>query len=134
MDNIVDNGTIKISVSTGEIFDKITILEIKKSKIKDKQKLTNILKELNEISFVANRHISTEPIQSHIKELKKINMQLWQIEDDIRLKEKNKEFDNEFINLARSVYKINDKRAEVKKAINFHTNSYLTEEKSYSSY
>ena len=124
----------KVSVSVGEVFDKITILQIKKDKIKDRNKLININKELNEIETVVEEHKNDKEILSFIKTLKNINLKLWEIEDKIRAKESLKEFDEDFIQLARSVYIVNDKRAEIKKEINLKTNSNLIEEKSYKQY
>ena len=124
----------KVSVSVGEVFDKITILQIKKDKIKDRNKLININKELNEIETVVEEHKNDKEILSFIKTLKNINLKLWEIEDKIRAKESLKEFDEDFIQLARSVYIVNDKRAEIKKEINLKTNSNLIEEKSYKKY
>ena len=124
----------KVSVSLGEVFDKITILQIKKDKIKDRNKLININKELNEIETVVEEHKNDKDILSFIKTLKNINLKLWEIEDKIRAKESLKEFDEDFIQLARSVYIVNDKRAEIKKEINLKTNSNLIEEKSYKKY
>ena len=124
----------KVSVSVGEVFDKITILQIKKDKIKDRNKLININKELNEIETVVEEHKNDKEILSFIKTLKNINLKLWEIEDKIRAKESLKEFDEDFIKLARSVYIVNDKRAEIKKEINLKTNSNLIEEKSYKKY
>ena len=124
----------KVSVSVGEVFDKITILQIKKDKIKARNKLININKELNEIETVVEEHKNNKDILSFIKTLKNINLKLWEIEDKIRVKESLKEFDEDFIQLARSVYIVNDKRAEIKKEINLKTNSNLIEEKSYKKY
>jgi len=123
---------IVIPVSLGELIDKITILEIKKEHIKENEKLKNINKELEslkKIIFNANLNIDSNLIDK----LKKVNNFLWNIEDEIRIKENDKEFDNEFIKLARSVYKENDKRASIKKEINYTYNSELIEEKYYRS-
>ena len=124
--------TIKAPISTGELIDKITILEIKKNKLQD-SKLKNVLKELSLLRELIekNKIDITEDLFSQLKE---INLSLWEIEDKIRIKEKNKEFDSTFIELARSVYFKNDKRAEIKKTINQLSNSEITEEKFYSEY
>ena len=109
---------IVIPVSLGELIDKITILEIKKEHIQENKKLKNINKELGSLKKIlldANLHIDSKLIN----QLKKVNNILWKIEDEIRIKENDKEFDNEFIKLARSVYKENDKRALIKKEINY---------------
>ena len=117
---------IYIPISNGELIDKLTILEIKKEKIKDTNKLFNIEKEYNEL-----KKINKFDIDHEYQELKNINLKLWNIEDKIRIKEKNNEFDNEFIELAREVYKTNDIRYSLKNKINNFTNSNLIEEKSY---
>lgn len=127
---------MKIEISTGELMDKLSILEIKLQRIKDPNKSANVEKELKEL----NKHFQDlldqygEPIKNHYLELSKINKILWEIEDNIRKKESAGEFDSEFVELARSVYITNDKRAKVKKLINLFTNSELIEEKSYSQY
>lgn len=125
----------KISVSWGEVFDKITILEIKLEKILDESKRENIKKELDEIMKVAgSMNDFPTQIQNLISELKTVNSKLWEIEDNIRTCEKNKQFDATFIALARSVYINNDKRYFIKKQINELLNSPIKEEKSYSDY
>jgi predicted DNA-binding protein YlxM (UPF0122 family) len=114
-----------IPVSIGELLDKITILQIKSEYtnnefvIKELDNLVNIAKEFNVFK------------SDYINNLKKINMSLWEIEDKIRIKEKNKEFDEEFINLARNVYITNDERARIKKEINEKENSIFKEIKLY---
>lgn len=127
--------SIKIDISVGELLDKITILQIKEERIKDAAKLENVKRELG----VLQLHWDSSPyskvdLQNSIVDLKKINESLWEIEDAIRLKEGELEFDKEFIELARSVYFTNDKRAEIKREINNKTGSELVEEKSYSDY
>ncbi len=127
--------TLLTPVSPGEVIDKITILQIKYEKINNKNKLKNIKNELNLLLPLINKKkYETLEIQNLMKNLKKVNHSLWNIEDNIREKEKFKEFDDEFIELARSVYKTNDKRAEIKKEINVYTGSNLLEEKSYEDY
>ena len=123
---------IHVPISIGELIDKITILEIKKDKLKN-LKLKNILKELSFLRTVLEKNSIFIPNEIFLK-LKKINLTLWDIEDKIRLKEKNKEFDNEFIELARSVYLNNDRRSETKKELNIMFNSEIIEEKSYEKY
>jgi hypothetical protein len=123
---------MKIEVSVGEIVDKLTILQLKKNNIKDESKLENIIKEyvyLHEIVF-ADLNVNFEDFQK----LLFINDQLWTIEDDIRDKERSKEFDEEFIHLARQVYHVNDERARIKKYINEKYGSEFVEEKSYAEY
>jgi len=124
---------MKIDVSIGELVDKASILEIKTEKIRDKDKLNNIRFEYN-LLFEALREINLDGQSPEFLELKKINLRLWKIEDQIRLKELRKEFDEEFIQLARSVYRENDKRAETKRAINVKFNSAIIEEKEYQKY
>tara|TARA_Y100000589_G_C27051465_1_gene587480 strand:- start:79 stop:468 length:390 start_codon:yes stop_codon:yes gene_type:complete len=127
--------SIKIDVSVGEIMDKLTILEIKADKIDDTEKLSNILKEReNLLPAIALPPLQTDEIQQLAAELKQVNLRLWEIEDAIRLKEAEKCFDGEFIELARSVYFTNDQRAALKKQINLQTGSELVEEKSYEDY
>jgi len=123
---------INAPISIGELIDKITILEIKKNKLQN-SKLENVLKELSFLRKLMEKH-QIEITDNLFTELKEINLTLWNIEDQIRIKEKKKEFDNIFIELARSVYLKNDKRAEIKKRINQLSNSEITEEKFYSEY
>jgi hypothetical protein len=123
---------MKIEVSIGEIVDKLSILQIKKENIKDSEKLKNVENEykyLNKIVFDDLKILEMDYL-----ELLEINSKLWIIEDDIREKEKVSDFDNDFIELARSVYFINDKRAEIKKSINLKYGSEFIEEKSYKDY
>ena len=123
---------INAPISIGELVDKITILEIKKNKFHN-SKLENVLKELSFLRKLMEKH-QIEITDNLFTQLKEINLTLWNIEDQIRIKEKNKEFDNIFIELARSVYFTNDKRSEIKKRINRLSNSEITEEKSYAGY
>ena len=118
-------------VSVGELVDKITILEIKKELFTDENKIQNVTSEL---SFLRNALPETDDIFNEFYALYNINKTLWKIEDDIRKKEKNKEFDEEFIKLARLVYYTNDVRAELKKDINTKVGSTLIEEKQYDDY
>lgn len=127
--------TISIPISPGELLDKITILEIKAEQIKDKQKLQNVENELKLLSQIWIQHsYNIDDIHLLKQELKTNNQNLWEIEDKIRLKEANKEFDQEFIELARSVYIQNDKRAATKRKINDLLGSKIIEEKSYADY
>ena len=123
---------INAPISIGELVDKITILEIKKNKLQN-SKLENVLKELSFLRKLMAKH-QIEITDNLFTQLKEINLKLWNIEDQIRIKEKKKEFDNIFIELARSVYFTNDKRSEIKKRINRLSNSEITEEKSYAEY
>ena len=127
-----DSSIILVPISIGELFDKITILQIKKNRIKG-NKLDNVNKELNHLEeVVKNNNLKIE--KKIFTQLKKINTNLWEIEDEIRIKESKNEFDQEFIDLARSVYKENDKRASLKKEINLNYGSLFVEEKSYKFY
>ena len=133
MDNdFLKKRIINVPISIGELIDKITILEIKKDKLK-KFKLKNILKELSFLRAVLEKDSIFIPDEIFLQ-LKSINLKLWNIEDKIRIKEKNKEFDNEFIELARSVYLNNDRRSETKKELNLMFKSEIIEEKSYEKY
>ena len=126
---------INIPASIGELFDKITILEIKKSKIKDDNKLIFINKELDLLKkVVRSKKINTRSLSPLIKKLKNINLKLWNVEDKLRKFEKNKQFKKDFINYARKVYYTNDKRAILKNEINLKTNSIISEVKSYEKY
>ncbi len=126
---------INTPVSFGEILDKITILEIKQQHITDAEKLKNVRHELNLLTDTWNKNVTQTSEISRLKEqLKQVNQSLWNIEDNIRIKESKKEFDDEFIQIARSVYYENDKRADVKKQVNLLLGSELVEEKSYQKY
>ncbi len=130
--NFYKKTIINAPISIGELVDKITILEIKKNKLQN-SKLENVLKELSFLRELIKKH-NIKITNDLFSQLKDINLSLWNIEDKIRVKEKNKEFDNTFIELARSVYFKNDKRAEIKKSINQLFNSEISEEKFYSDY
>ena len=123
---------ILAEISAGELIDKITILEIKKAKISNKDKLIEIEKELQSLNKTKKKFI---PDESQIKEfqsnLKNINLILWDIEDGKRAAEKNNDFGEKFIELARNVYKINDERAKIKLDINNALGSNIKEVKSY---
>ena len=127
---------MKVEVSNGELLDKLTILELKLSNITDKQKLINVNKEHSELNPLAFRLFEEygNDLKRLYLELTAINTELWKIEDDIRECERNKDFGDQFISLARSVYFTNDKRSDVKKAINLLTDSGFIEEKSYEDY
>ena len=126
----------QINISVGELIDKITILQIKKEKIKDLEKLKIVSHELEllENSLNSFEKSKKNELENFMIELKKINQKLWIIEDDIRLLEKNKKFDDNFIELARSVYITNDKRFEIKNKINRLFSSNIEEVKSYEEY
>ena len=124
---------VTINVSLGELADKISILLIKREKFKNREKLDNVQKELDLLCPVLEK--TTFSIQSELfARLKTVNEALWQIEDDIRLKEARQTFDADFIRLARSVYFKNDERSRIKREINEQFESGLIEEKEYSSY
>jgi hypothetical protein len=125
---------MNIEVSHGEIVDKLTILQIKKENITDPIKLDNIIKEYDYLLSVVENDLGISTLSPEYLELLSINKELWIIEDDIRDKERNKEFDDEFIKLARSVYYTNDVRAKIKKEINLKYSSGFVEEKSYQTY
>ena len=130
MSNKIDK--ILAEISAGELFDKITILEIKKAKISNKEKLNDIEKELLSLNETVKKYIPNQnSILKYINDLKDINLKLWDIEDGKRAAEKNKDFGEKFIELARNVYKFNDERAKIKLAINTSLGSNIKEVKSY---
>jgi uncharacterized protein YukE len=126
---------IKVPVSPGEVLDKITILEIKSERMSDPEKVANVRAELALLQETWEGTIrDSDVIQGLHAKLKEINEALWEIEDDIRDKERAKEFDERFIELARAVYVTNDQRSQVKKELNLHLGSEILEEKSYQDY
>ncbi len=127
---------MKIEVSNGEILDKISILELKMKNIDNKDKLINVEKEFYELSPLTEKLFDDYGSELQLKylELANINTKLWIIEDNIRECEKNKNFGEYFVELARDVYITNDKRCDVKKEINILTESGFIEEKSYQKY
>ncbi len=127
---------MKIEVSIGELVDKLSILEIKLLNIRDSHKSSNVYKELETLNPYFQDLLDEYGIEMKnlYTRISKINKTLWDIEDNIRDKERAKEFDEEFVELARSVYIVNDQRAVVKKEINLLTKSKLVEEKSYKDY
>ena len=126
---------ILVEVSVGELFDKISILEIKKDKIKDKEKLNYILDEYNLLKEqMLNKVKLDEKLSGLFDSLKDINSKLWVIEDDKRLCEKNSDFGEKFIKLSRDIHFLNDKRASIKLEINNQTGSKIKEIKEYTSY
>ena len=126
---------ILVEVSVGELFDKISILEIKKDKIKDKEKLKFIIDEYNVLKEqMVNKVKLNEMLSSLFDALKDINSKLWVIEDDKRLCEKNSDFGEKFIKLSRDIHFLNDKRASIKLEINNQTGSKIKEIKEYTSY
>jgi TPP-dependent 2-oxoacid decarboxylase len=126
---------ILTEISAGELLDKISILEIKLDKIKDKESLIEINKEYTSLSETKNSNISiTKDLENLTKQLKETNTKLWSIEDEKRMCEKNKDFGKKFIELARSVYLNNDKRAKIKSEINKLLGSNIKEIKKYINY
>ena len=124
-----------IPISWGELFDKVTILQIKLDNLQNQNALKNVKIEYNQLYLIYNNNFSKdENAKRLLADLKQINEKLWDIEDKIRDKERNKAFDAEFIELARSVYITNDKRSRIKRKINETYGSKLIEEKSYSDY
>jgi len=131
------NKSKKISseISAGELLDKMSILEIKMDKIKDTNGLNEINKEYSILKLAKNTHIEfSDEIKKLYAEIKKINLKLWNIEDQIRICEKKKDFGENFINLARSVYLNNDKRSKIKSEINKLLGSNIKEIKQYADY
>jgi hypothetical protein len=126
---------ISVPISPGELIDKLTILEIKSERMSDAKKLANVKLELKLLSetWIASDYAKID-IQTEWLELKRINGELWDIEDDIRDEERNQRFGEQFIKLARAVYFINDDRAAIKRQINDKLGSKIVEEKSYASY
>ena len=127
---------MKVEVSNGELLDKLSILELKLKNIKDDKKLINIKNEHGGLSPLCNNLFDNygNELRSLYANLSEINAELWKIEDDIRECERNKDFGDEFVRLARAVYFTNDKRSDVKKSINLLTESGFVEEKSYEDY
>ena len=126
---------IHVPVSPGEVLDKITILEIKSERISDADKLVNVKRELELLQASWSQYVDDDETVRRIhSELKTINEALWEIEDDILDKERAREFDQVFIDLARSVYVTNDKRANAKKDLNIYLGTEIVEEKSYQDY
>lgn len=123
---------IQVPVSFGELLDKLSILQIKSERITDAAKLANVQREMQALQRTWQAHpASARDIAGLLAELKAVNEKLWDIEDAVRLKERDQAFDAEFVALARSVYQNNDERARIKKAINLALGSGYVEEKSY---
>ena len=126
---------IQIEISPGELVDRITILEIKADRIKDEAKLRNVTNELGALVRIRDQSFKNEGRARDLStELKSVNERLWQIEDDIRDCERQKDFGTQFVELARAVYRMNDLRAQLKKQINLMLDSAIVEEKSYALY
>ncbi len=126
---------ITIPVSPGEMLDKITILEIKSERIEDVAKVANVQYELKLLNAIWDASVNNdETVKGLRQRMKKINEELWEIEDDIRDQERDKNFGAEFVSLARAVYVTNDQRAAAKKELNLYLGSDIVEEKSYQDY
>lgn len=127
--------SIKVDISIGELIDKISILEIKHERIEDPAKLENVRSELKLLNAEFLRHVPGSDALNVLKDrLKAVNTDIWMLEDDIREQERRRDFGEKFIELARSVYKTNDKRAALKREINLLVGSAIVEEKSYQDY
>lgn len=127
--------SVTVEVSYGELIDKITILEIKADKVRDPVKLVNIRKELEILTkALGNKVRPSQRVSELTNELRAVNGELWDIEDRIRDRERSKAFDKVFIELARSVYITNDKRARIKRELNEALDSDIVEEKDYQPY
>ncbi len=128
-------AVLQVEVSPGELIDKITILEIKAERIADPGKLVNVHRELRSLTETRERALGPSPeLDGFTAELRRINERLWEIEDDIRDCERNRDFGERFIELARAVYRTNDRRAAAKRSINELLGSELVEEKDYADY
>ncbi|MCH8307725.1 MAG: hypothetical protein IH930_06240 [Proteobacteria bacterium] len=126
---------ILVPISPGELLDKITILEIKAERIDKPEKVANVRHELELLSKVWSDSVTEDKVVADLhRQLKTINEELWEIEDDIRDEERQNRFGERFIALARAVYVTNDKRAQAKKEVNLHLGSEIIEEKSYRNY
>ena len=129
------NAMIRIEISAGELLDKIAILQIKAKRMTDPRKLSNVRTELDTLTDTRNTAIpTTSELEEPTRQLKSVNEALWEIEDRIRLCERDGDFGPKFVELARSVYRRNDERAAIKRQINELLGSRLTEEKEYSDY
>jgi predicted nucleic acid-binding Zn-ribbon protein len=127
--------SIEVEISLGEFLDKLTILEIKAARVREPDKLANIHKELDQLrARWRESGYARADVKQEIRDLRTVNESLWEIEDRIREKEARGEFDADFIELARAVYRNNDRRAALKRAINHKLGSGLVEEKSYTGY
>ena len=132
---VIKSKKIQSEISAGELLDKISILEIKLEKIKDKASIEEINKEYKILKEVQNSSLEvTEKLKTLFKEIKEVNLNLWNIEDKLRICEKNKDFGQTFIELARGVYLNNDKRSKIKSEINKILGSNIREIKQYANY
>ena len=128
-------GTVKVDVAPGELIDKITILLIKSERMDDPDKIANVQLELDILQAIHESSIPGSPaLDGLTAKLKRVNEALWEIEDDIRAREAKRDFGDTFVQLARSVYRTNDERAQLKRDINVLLGSQILEEKSYKPY
>ena len=126
---------LTVEISPGELIDKITILEIKRQRIADAAKLENVEREWKALTAARDADVeASAELDRLAAELKRVNERLWEIEDSIRACERDKDFGDNFVKLARGVYRNNDRRSEIKRAINELLGSRLIEEKSYTAY
>ena len=132
--SVITTPTPRVPISWGELIDKITILEIKSLKLLNETALANVRKELSLLLEIAGAQLRGSEVLNLKKKLRVVNKELWEIEDSIREKESANEFDQDFIALARSIYKRNDERARIKRQINVLFASEIIEEKSYKNY
>jgi hypothetical protein len=136
---MTEENRIVAEVSAGELLDKIVILEIKRSRLTSPAQLTNVEREWKALAAERDRKIRPAPadrtaFEAAIEELREVNQTLWQIEDDIRVCEREGRFDAEFVELARGVYRTNDRRSALKRRLNEMLSSRLVEEKQYANY
>lgn len=130
-----DSTAITIEIAPAELLDKMSILEIKSERIRDPEKLTNVRYELDLLKgIISDRYSEDTAMAALIRDLKAVNEKLWDIEDEIRDCESRKDFGETFVQLARSVYLTNDRRAKIKREINTRCGSSIVEEKSYTQY
>ena len=133
--SVVSMGTVKVDVAPGELIDKITILLIKSERMDDPDKIANVQLELDILQAIHESSIpGSPPLDGLTAKLKRVNEALWEIEDDIRDCEAERDFGDTFVQLARSVYRTNDERAQLKRDINVLLGSQILEEKSYKPY
>ena len=125
---------ITVPVSVGELIDKLSILQVKKNNIKDSKKLIEVSKEFDALNEISEEFFQNKDVEGIYQSLIEVNSKLWDVEDKLRIFEKNQKFDKEFIELARLVYYTNDERFSLKNKINQMTNSELKEQKSYEDY
>lgn len=134
MTDIKNENYLEVPVSIGELIDKLSILFVKKSKVSDSQKLKYINEELEILTSKSRIYLETPETKKNLEELVEINSELWEIEDTIRDLEREKRFDTFFVEVARKVYTLNDKRFSVKNKINVSLNSNIREVKNYKDY